>query len=81
MQPVIPLRFRPEGIGRLGRPRVPADGASAFASIVFPALEKVLPVGLYGGPIFFFEPTMRCWLVIKSCRTPATQGRFILRRR
>lgn len=38
-------------------------GASAFAFIVFPELERVVPVELYGGPVFFFELTMGLWLL------------------
>jgi hypothetical protein len=49
-------------------------GASAFAFIVFPELEIVVPVGLYGGPIFFFELTMGLWLVIKGVSNPSQTG-------
>jgi hypothetical protein len=38
-------------------------GASVFVFIVFPELEEVVPVELYGGPIFFFELTMGFWLL------------------
>ena len=40
-------------------------GMSAFAFIVCPELEKMVPVGIYGGPIFFFELAMGFWLVFK----------------
>jgi hypothetical protein len=46
-------------------------GASAFAFIVFPALEELVPVELYGSPIFFFELTMGFWLVFKFRGTRA----------
>jgi hypothetical protein len=46
-------------------------GACAFAFIVFPELRKIVPVGIYGGPIFFFELTMGFWLLIKGLRPAA----------
>jgi hypothetical protein len=41
-------------------------GASAFSFIVFPELAKVIPVEIYGAPIFFFELTMGFWLLLKG---------------
>jgi hypothetical protein len=43
-------------------------GACAFAFIVFPELERLVPVGIYGGPIFLFELTMGLWLVVRGIR-------------
>jgi hypothetical protein len=39
-------------------------GASAFSLVIFPELAAVVPVGVYGGPIFLFEMTMGFWLVL-----------------
>src|SRR5664279_1319065 len=41
-------------------------GASAFSFIIFPELAKVVPVEIYGAPIFFFELTMGFWLLLKG---------------
>jgi hypothetical protein len=41
-------------------------GVCSFAFIIVPELEKVVPVAIYGGPIFFFELTMGLWLVLKG---------------
>ncbi len=41
-------------------------GASAFSFIIFPELAKVVPVEIYGTPIFFFELTMGFWLLLKG---------------
>src|SRR5712692_7409090 len=43
-------------------------GACAFSFIIFPELAKVIPVGIYGGPIFFFELTMGSWLLLRGLR-------------
>ena len=43
-------------------------GICAFTFIVFPELEKVITIGYYGGPIFFFELTIGLWLLFKSVR-------------
>ena len=44
-------------------------GASAFLFVIFPELGNVIPVGIYGSPIFLFELTMGFWLVLKGLRT------------
>ncbi|MEA2163273.1 MAG: hypothetical protein QOK37_1400 [Thermoanaerobaculia bacterium] len=44
-------------------------GASAFLFIIFPELAKVVPVEIYGAPIFFFELTMGFWLLLKGLRS------------
>jgi hypothetical protein len=46
-------------------------GAFAFSFIIFPELAKVIPVGIYGGPIFFFELTMGFWLLLLGLRPSA----------
>lgn len=44
-------------------------GAFAFSFIIFPGLRKVVPVEIYGSPIFVFELTMGIWLLFKRLRT------------
>jgi len=46
-------------------------GACAFSFIVFPELAKVVPVEVYGGPIFLFELTMGFWLLFTRLRSSA----------
>ena len=41
-------------------------GACAFSFIIFPEFAKVIPVEIYGAPIFFFELTMGFWLLVKG---------------
>jgi hypothetical protein len=41
-------------------------GACAFSFIIFPELAKIVPVEIYGAPIFFFELTMGFWLLVKG---------------
>ena len=41
-------------------------GACAFSFIIFPELAKVVGVGIYGAPIFFFELTMGFWLLLRG---------------
>jgi hypothetical protein len=43
-------------------------GACAFSFIIFPELRKVIPVEIYGGPIFVFELSMGFWLLFKRLR-------------
>jgi hypothetical protein len=43
-------------------------GLCAFAFVVFPELTKVITVGYYGGPIFFFELSMGLWLLFNGIR-------------
>lgn len=43
-------------------------GACAFSFIVYPELERVVGVGIYGGPIFLFELTMGVWLLWRGLR-------------
>ena len=40
-------------------------GACAFSFIIFPEFAKVIPVEIYGAPIFLFELTMGFWLLVK----------------
>ncbi len=44
-------------------------GTCAFSFIIFPELAKVVPVEIYGGPIFVFELTMGFWLLFKRLRS------------
>jgi Domain of unknown function (DUF4386) len=41
-------------------------GVCAYSFIIFPQLAAIVPVGIYGGPIFLFELTMGVWLVFKG---------------
>ena len=41
-------------------------GTCAFSFIIFPEFAKVIPVEIYGAPIFFFEMTMGFWLLLKG---------------
>ena len=41
-------------------------GACAFSFIIFSELARVIPVEIYGAPIFFFELTMGFWLLLKG---------------
>jgi hypothetical protein len=50
-------------------------GAFAFSFIIFPELAKVVPVEIYGGPIFVFELTMGFWLLFKRLRPSGVTGR------
>ena len=43
-------------------------GACAYSFIIFPELARVVPVAIYGGPIFVFELTMGFWLLLKGLR-------------
>jgi hypothetical protein len=43
-------------------------GVCAFSFIIFPELRKVIPVEIYGGPIFVFELSMGFWLLFKRLR-------------
>ena len=47
-------------------------GACAFAFIIFPELLKVICVGIYGAPVFFFELTMGVWLLLKGLPSSGT---------
>jgi hypothetical protein len=59
-------RFVPRTLAAWGILASCLMGASAFSFIVFPELSKVVPVGIYGAPIFFFELTMGFWLLLKG---------------
>jgi len=41
-------------------------GVCAYSFIIFSGLAAIVPVGIYGGPIFLFELTMGAWLVFKG---------------
>lgn len=59
-------RFIPRGLAAWGILASVLMGASAFAFIIFPELTKVVPVAIYGAPIFLFELTMGFWLLLKG---------------
>jgi len=43
-------------------------GLCALAFVVFPELTKMITVGYYGGPIFFFELFIGLWLLLRGIR-------------
>jgi hypothetical protein len=57
-------RFIPRILAVWGMVASVLMGASAFSFIIFPELAKVIPVEVYGAPIFFFELTMGFWLLL-----------------
>src|ERR1700730_4760145 len=59
-------RFIPRALAAWGMFASFLMGASAFSFIIFPELAKVVPVEIYGAPIFFFELTMGFWLLLKG---------------
>ena len=63
--------FIPRALAALGVLASFLMGACAFSFIVFPGLAKVVPVYVYGGPIFLFELTMGFWLLLKRLRSSA----------
>ena len=68
-------RFIPRALAAWGVFASFLMGAFAFSFIIFPELAKVVPVGIYGGPIFFFELTMGFWLLLRGLRPFATTER------
>jgi hypothetical protein len=61
-------RFIPRALAAWGMVASLLMGASAFSFIIFPELAKVIPVEIYGAPIFFFELTMGFWLLLRGMR-------------
>jgi hypothetical protein len=61
-------RFIPRALAGWGIVASVLMGASAFSFIIFPELAKVVPVEIFGGPIFVFELTMGFWLLLKGLR-------------
>ena len=59
-------RFIPRGLAGWGILASVLMGASAFIFVIFPALEKAIPVEIYGAPIFGFELAMGIWLLWKG---------------
>jgi uncharacterized protein DUF4386 len=43
-------------------------GLCAFTFVVVPELTKVITIGYYGGPIFFFELSIGLWLLFTGIR-------------
>jgi hypothetical protein len=58
--------FIPKALAGLGMVGSFLMGACAFSFIIFPEFAKVIPVEIYGAPIFFFELTMGFWLLVKG---------------
>jgi Domain of unknown function (DUF4386) len=61
--------FIPRGLAAWGVFASFLMGAFAFSFIIFPGLRKLVPVEVYGGPIFVFELIMGLWLLLKRLRT------------
>jgi hypothetical protein len=61
-------RFIPRALAAWGMFASFLLGASAFSFIIVPELAKVVPVEIYGAPIFFFELTMGLWLLLRGLR-------------
>ena len=59
-------RFIPRALAAWGVFASFLMGACAFSFIISPELAKYVGVEVYGGPIFLFELTMGCWLLIKG---------------
>jgi len=59
-------RFIPRALAAWGILASFLMGACAFSFIVFPEFAKVVPVAIYGAPIFFFELTMGFWLLLRG---------------
>lgn len=45
-------------------------GTCCYLFIVFPELAGIVPVAVYGGPIFVFELAMGSWLTFAALRSP-----------
>jgi hypothetical protein len=58
--------FIPRALARFGVVASFLIGGCAYAFIMFPELAEIVPVGIYGGPIFLFELTMGVWLLFKG---------------
>lgn len=61
-------RFIPRVLAGFGIVASVLMGACAFLFVIFPELLAVVPVQVYGGPIFVFELTMGLWLVFNGLR-------------
>jgi hypothetical protein len=59
-------RFIPRALAVWGMVASFLMGACAFSFMIFPELTKVIPVQIYGAPIFLFELTMGFWLLLKG---------------
>jgi hypothetical protein len=62
-------RFIPKPLAAWGLAASFLMGACAFSSIIDPGLGSLVPVAIYGGPIFFFELVMGFWLLLRGLRT------------
>src|SRR6266567_1869023 len=59
-------RFIPRALAAWGMVASFLMGACAFSFIILPELPKVVPIEIYGAPIFFFELTMGFWLLLRG---------------
>jgi Domain of unknown function (DUF4386) len=59
-------RFIPRALALFGVLASLLMGVCSFSFIIAPELEKVVPVAIYGGPIFLFELAIGLWLVFKG---------------
>jgi hypothetical protein len=67
-------RYIPRVLAALGLFGSLLLAARCFAVIIFPELSEMIPVEVYGAPIFVFELTAGFWLLLKGIRSPATAG-------
>ena len=67
-------RFIPRALAGGGIVASLLMGLCAYLFIIFPELANVVPVGLYGGPIFLFELTIGFWLLVKGIRLSIEDG-------
>jgi Domain of unknown function (DUF4386) len=61
-------RFIPRTLAGWGMVASFLMGGRAYSFIIVPELTTVVPVEIYGGPIFVFELTMGLWLLFKGLR-------------
>jgi hypothetical protein len=63
-------RFIPRALAGWGMVASLLMGACAYSFIIFPEVATVVPVQIYGGPIFLFELTMGVWLLFRGLPQP-----------
>ena len=59
-------RFIPRPLAGFGVVASFLMGVCAYSFVIVPELATVVPVTIYGGPIFLFELTMGLWLLFKG---------------
>ena len=65
-------RYVPRALAAWGVAASVLVAARQFGTVVSPVVGTIITVGYYGGPIFFFELTMGCWLLLKGLRRSGT---------